>query len=278
MMIFTLLMTVVLSWSQTDITTDKTNPQKTEESIDKSFQREFIYLHSQKEALLKHKAKMDQTLSEKIRSAKAQTLQMQKDNVQLSADNDDRHEELIDLDRRKKELQKRGTSLESTYKKAQISLTEYAAGLRFESNKEKPTVHIPEDLSLAHFDEIMSKAQSALESSTQVEVFSGAFLNSDNKVVSGEITRFGRVAAIGSIDQSHYVLGPSGEGLLKALEPSSAPTEPLLNLYVFQSLTKTALIKKQGTLVEKVADLSPIIFLSLILLLIAGLFTSLLKV
>lgn len=267
-----------LSWAQVE-SSEKSPVAKSEETIDKAFQREFIYLHSQKEALTKQKQKTEQNFAEKIRLAKSQTLAWQKENVSLAADNDDKHEELMELDRRKKELQKRGYSLESTFKKAQTSLSEYSAGLRFEPPaKEKAVVHTPEDLSLAQFDDIFNKAAAELETSSKVEVFPGTFLNPENKIVSGNITRFGRVAAIGSVDNTHYVLGPNGEGLLKALEASPSPNEPLLNLYVFQSLSKAALVKKQGTFIEKVADISPIFFLAMMLLLIAGLFTSLIKV
>lgn len=274
-MMIGLILFLGIAIAQTETASPSVKP---EETIDKAFQREFIYLNSQRETLIKQKQRTEHNLSQRIAAAKAQTVAAQKEMVVLSGENDDLHEELTELDRRKKELQKRGTSLESTYKKSKLALAEYAAGLHFESSKDKTTVNVPEELSIAQMEEIFSEANALLEQSSKVEVFPSTFLNKDNKLVSGTVTRFGRVAAIGSVDNSHYVLGPNGEGLLKALETSPSPNESSLHLYVFHSLNKAAMIKKQGTLVEKLADLSPLIFLSLILLLIAGLFSSLLKV
>jgi Skp family chaperone for outer membrane proteins len=249
-----------------------------EEGLRKSFQREYVYLVSQKEALSKQKNQMQQSFQKRISEAKGQTQALQKELVRLTAQNDDSHEELMSLEKRKKELQKRGSSLENTYKKALKSTNEFEAGLRFQSAGNKKDEVPPENLQFADFDAMFEKNMATLEASTQVETFPGAFLDQKDKLVEGTVTRIGRNAAIGTVGDAHFVLGPNGEGLLKALEKSRPPESPSLNVYIFDSLNKVAKLQKQGGFMEKLADLSPLLFLSLMLMLVVGLFSSLLRV
>jgi hypothetical protein len=249
-----------------------------EEGLRKSFQREYVYLVSQKEALSKQKAQMQQSFQKRIGEAKGQTQFLQKELVRLTAQNDEVHEELMNLEKRKKDLQKRGSSLENTYKKAQKSTAEFSSGLHFQAAPNKKDEVPPENLKLADFDGVFENNLATLEASAQVETFPGTFLDPNEKLVEGTLTRIGRNAAIGTVGDTHYVLGPNGEGLLKALEKSKAPQESSLNVYIFDSLSKVARLQKQGGFTEKLADASPLLFLTLMLFLVGGLFTALLRV
>jgi hypothetical protein len=250
----------------------------TEESLQKSFQREYVYMTSQKQALLKQKQQVEKNYQDRIANAKSRTQFLQKDLVQKSSLNDEQHEILLSLEKRKKDLQKKDSSLESTYKKAQISVSDFSSGLRFEPAAKKTDVVVPADLKFEDFEKVVEKAVEVLEASTKVESFPGSFLDLEGELTEGTVTRVGRAAAIGSVKDNHYVLGPNGEGQLKALEATSAPTSSSLNLYVFESLHKAAKIQRQGGFIEKLADISPLLFLGLILLLVAGLFGALIKV
>lgn len=249
-----------------------------EEELRKSFQREYVYLASQKEALQKQKGQMQASFQKRISEAKGQTHSLQKELVRLTAQNDDNHEILMNLEKRKKELQKRGSSIENTFKKAQKSVQDFEAGLHFEASTASKDSVPPAEIRFQDFDGFFGKTLASLEASSQVESFPGAFLDQNDKLVEGTLTRIGRSAAIGTVGDTHYVLGPNGEGLLKALELSKAPQEPSLNLYIFESLSKVAKLQRQGGFMEKMADLSPLFFLSLMLLLVGGLFTALIKV
>jgi hypothetical protein len=253
-------------------------PAAHEEELRKSFQREYVYLVSQKEALKKQKAHMEQSFNQRVSSAKAQTNALQKELVRLSSENDENHEYLANLERRKKDLQKRGSSMESTYKKANKSLAEFDAGLHFEGAPAKVDVNAPEEMKFEDFDPIIARTSELLASSAKVESFPASFVDMNDKLVEGTVTRIGRSAAIGTIKNEHFVLGPNGEGLLKALEVSEAPNKPSLNLYVFESIHKMAKIKKMGGVVEKLADLSPILFLGMMLMMVFGLFLALVRV
>ena len=258
---------------------DEVRPTETaEETLNKSFQREYVYMTSQKQALQKQKASMLQNFQERIGSAKSKTQALQKELVQQTSRNDEDHELLLSLDKRKKELQKKGSSLENTFKKANSSVKEFERGLRFEQQAKGTETESPEDLKFEDFDKVINQAADLLTSATQVEAFPGSFLDLNGNLTEGTITRVGRVAAIGSTKDAHFVLGPDGEGLLKALEATESPTRASLNLYIFESLNKAAKIQREAGFSEKLADWSPLLFLGLILVLVAGLFGALIKV
>ncbi len=249
-----------------------------EETLNKSFQREYVYMTSQKQALQKQKATMLQNFQERIGAAKSKTQSLQKELVAQSSRNDEDHELLLSLDKRKKDLQKKGSSLENTFKKANNSVKEFEQGLRFEPLAKSIEAEAPENLKFEDFDKVIDKAADLLASSTQVEAFPGSFLDLEGNLTEGTITRVGRVAAIGSTKDAHFVLGPNGEGLLKALEATESPVRASLNLYIFESLNKAAKIQREAGVLEKLADWSPLLFLGLILMLVAGLFGALIKV
>lgn len=249
-----------------------------EEALNKSFQREYVYISSQKQALQKQKAQMQQSYQERIGGAKVKTQSLQRELVAKASQNDEQHDLLVSLEKRKKELQKKGSSLENTFQKAQTLVASFEQSLRFEPTTKPKEVTAPEDLKFEDFEKVIDQAADLLTASTQVASFLGSFLNLEGELTEGTITRVGRVAAIGSTKDSHYVLGPNGEGLLKALEATDAPTKSSLNLYIFESLNKAAKIQREAGFTEKLADLSPLLFLGLILLLVAGLFGALIKV
>jgi hypothetical protein len=258
---------------------DEVRPTETaEDTLNKSFQREYVYMTSQKQALQKQKATMLQNFQERIGTAKAKTQALQKELVAQTSRNDEDHELLLSLDKRKKELQKKGSSLENTFKKANSSVKEFERGLRFEQQTKGTDIESPEDLKFEDFDKVINQAADLLTSATQVEAFPGSFLDLSGNLTEGTITRVGRVAAIGSTKEAHFVLGPDGEGLLKALEATESPTRASLNLYIFESLNKAAKIQREAGFSEKLADWSPLLFLGLILVLVAGLFGALIKV
>jgi septal ring factor EnvC (AmiA/AmiB activator) len=132
-----------LSSAEEPINTSPTMTTVGSDELTQSFQREYTYLISQKSALTEQKKKLEKSLNQKIDSIKQQTAQAQKNLVWLSAENDESHEYLLNLERRKKDLQKREFSLESVFKKAQKSLSEFKTSLYFEMNASKGDESIP---------------------------------------------------------------------------------------------------------------------------------------
>lgn len=251
----------------------------TPSSLQEAFQKEYIYLASQKQALLNLQKQTDSTLKLQTNELKSSATKTQNQVVAISSKNDEQHEYLMQIEKRKKELEKKGSSLENSYKKALSMIQSMESGLKFEISKDKETsVLVPEDLKISSFEDVFNKANSLIASTTQTQSFEGSFLNTEDKLVEGTITRFGRSAAIGSIGDAHFVLAPNGSGLLKALLTTESPKSAMAHLFVFDNLAKEAKIKHPAGFVEKIADFSPILFLSLILLLVGGLFAALIKV
>jgi hypothetical protein len=275
-----------LSSAEEPINTSPTMTTVGSDELTQSFQREYTYLISQKSALTEQKKKLEKSLNQKIDSIKQQTAQAQKNLVWLSAENDESHEYLLNLERRKKDLQKREFSLESVFKKAQKSLSEFKTSLYFEMNASKGDESIPVELKFEDFENLMSESNELLQASVQVEDFPSSFLNTEDKLVDGVVTRFGRSAAIGFSKDEYFVLGPDGKGLLKALSTTVKPKAESANdsitssisLYIFDSINKMAEVKKHGGLTEKLADLSPILFLGMMLMMVLGLFVAMIRV
>lgn len=243
-----------------------------------AFQREYVYLASQKQALLSLQKQTEQSLRSQSRELKERAGSLQTQLVATVSKNDEQHEYLMSLEKRKKKLEKKGSSLENTYKKSQTMIREMEAGLKFELSKEKEVVTAPEDLKISSFDEVFAKTNELISSSARTHSYSGSFLNAEDKLVEGVITRFGRSAAIGSIGDEHFVLAPNGNGLLKSLAMSESPQGAFAHLFVFDNLAREAKMKHTAGITEKLADFSPLLFLALILFLVAGLFSALIKV
>ncbi len=245
------------------------------QSLEQSFQQEYVYLTSQKESLNRQKTQMEAAFAERVRKAKAQVGEMQIQLTRLTAANDERHEELMLLEKQKKELQKRGSSLETTFKKATDALADFKRQLRFEGTKEKEktAAALPENLALADLAPLFHEAESLLRSSARAETFTGYYLDEKEELQQGEVTRLGRVAAFLNQNGEKILLGPSGTGSLKTLEPARGH-----QTFLFENLAETARIQKAATFVERLADAGPIIFLSLMLLMVAGLFAVLVRI
>lgn len=272
----TLILAIGFSFSvkaEQETKTDSIN-----EDLQKSFQNEYVYLASQKTALKQQKEKLISNLNTRINEAKKQTQALQKQLAWLSADNDEKHEYMMSLEKRKRDLQKKESSLESVYKKSYKKIEDFKSGLYFEVANENSKVETPLNLDFESFEKAMTNSKELLLASTEVEAFPSAFINMEDKLVEGIVTRIGRSAAIGSVNDQYYILGPNGSGPLKALELTNDPMKSSLSLYVFESLSKISKIKKNAGFTEKLADLSPILFLGMMLLLVLGLFMAMMRI
>jgi hypothetical protein len=216
---------------------------------------------------------MEKSFSERIMKAKAGAETAQRQVARLAATNDERHEELTTLEKKKKELEKRGTSLESTFKKASQSLADFRKELKFDTSKDKTPVIAPENITLTDLSPLFTEAFQVLKTSTQTEIFQGHYVDDKGDLRDGTVTRLGRVAAFAKNQDGEFVLGPNGNGTLKVLQAKAANS-----VYVFDSLTEAARIQHPPTVLEHLADFGPLFFLALMLLMVAGLFVVLVRI
>jgi uncharacterized membrane protein YccC len=244
-----------------------------QDDLDKAFQREYVYLSSQREALVRQRRQMDSSFNERISRLKHEVQQLQREVARLAAENDEQHERLTNLEKQKRELARGGSSIESTFKKASQTLAETEKALHFEVNREKVDPPLPEKPSLAALEPVFDRALSLLEDSGRMGSFEGTYMDENDRLAQGTITRLGRVAAFVDRQEGRYILGPNGAGGLKVLERADGA-----HVFFFDNLNEAARITKPATWLESLADFGPLLFLALMLVIVAGLFLALVKV
>ena len=241
--------------------------------LEKAYSREYVYMASQKAALLEQKKTMDNKYQDRIAKAKAEVLKLQQSLARLTAANDERHELLTGLEKRRKELDRRGRSLEATAKKATQILHEFEYGLQFRSGKDSPFREPAADLKIADLGPLFAKARDQLSAASEQRPFRGAYLDENLNLREGEMLRLGRVAAFLNRNGQSLALGPDGLGAMKLLPQVKAGS-----VYIFDSLGEAAKVQHAASMMERLADFGPLVFLFLILLLVAGLFMAMVRI
>jgi len=248
----------------------------TDLDLDRAFQVEYAHLVSQKEALLRQRARMEKTFAEKTAEKRRAVERMQAEVTQLSVANDERFEVLMALERRKKELDRRGVSLEATFKRATRAVAEQDRALRFDAGREKTDPVPPQNLNLEQVIGLLERANQNLRASSISDQVNLAYFDQKGELREGSVTRFGRVAAVVQDANGRTLLGPSGAGgPLKALEKVSNRSH---QVFVFDNLNEAAHVLKKATWLENLADLGPLMFLLLMMALVSGLFFILAKI
>lgn len=240
--------------------------------LEKSFQIEYSYLISQREALLRQKKMMEKKFDERIGLVKNRLDMAQKELAKMTVKNDDESEALAGLDKKRRDLNRGETSFEAIYRKSAKVLNEAERSLRFQERQEKAEVIAPAGPGVGSLSPIFSRSKKLLEALASSERFSGYYLDEQDTLRRGEVTRLGQVAAFLSGQHGMTMLGPSGNGTLKALNRSTD------SFYVFDNLYEAAQFKLPGTWVERLADSGPALFLLMMLGVVAGLFFVLVKI
>lgn len=244
--------------------------------ITQALQREYSYLISQKESLVVQKKSLNQKNIQKISELKSQISQFQKKISTLKTKNDETFEILTSLEKKKNENLRQGLSLESSYKKIIKINNDFMTAMEFEK-PENTTTTLPNKLNLVSFEIPFGKSLELLKTSSEVQEYQGEFLDKNDNLVSGKIIRYGMNGAIGFYDSKYYSLGPNGEGLLKILQQVDEPTS-YAKVHIFETINKASVIKFNKGFVEKLSDMSPLLFLGFILFIVLGLFGSLIKI
>ncbi|MGE4131144.1 MAG: hypothetical protein AB7F86_05865 [Bdellovibrionales bacterium] len=240
--------------------------------LDAAYQREYLYLTSQRQAQKRQYEKMVADYSARTSRLRAEVANLQRKLTTMAAAHDELHENLMTLEKKKKELARRGLSIESTVKRAMVSTEELQKALRFEPNKEKQQPTLSKEVTVADLNPLIDRTLDLLKSSSDRSSYEGTFLSSDDQLKAGKIQRVGRVAAFIQDQDRKVLLGPNGQGQLKELE-----TETGRGQYFFDNMMEAAHVERAATFLERLADLGPLFFLALMLLLVAGLFMALLR-
>jgi len=241
--------------------------------LERAFQRELNYLTSQHDAMIKMRLQGEKNFATRINNGKDRVTRMTRDLVSLSADNDSKHEKVVEIEKQRRALEHREFSLQSVFKRATAALNEAEQARRFEVAQDGRPVAAPAKITLADLSGIFSRANDVLYSISRVESFDGTYLSATGELVQGKITGIGRVAAFAEDKDQKWVLAPNGEGQLQAIGGLDG-----ISTYFFRSLSEQARIEHRGTWLESMASLAPVVFLTLMLLVVVGLFGLMTKI
>ncbi|MBX7232372.1 MAG: hypothetical protein K1X29_09835 [Bdellovibrionales bacterium] len=246
----------------------------TETSLPQLIQNEWSDLNYQKESLLKQKAQMEKTFTQRISQLKHLVEKMQQEVSQQSAENDVQFERLQKIEKRIKSLGQQESFTQNLYTKMNSFLQQKENELHFNWEKSNETVLSSDSISLANLDSLFTKALLLLKSSAQEEEFTGYFLDEKDHLQKGSLVRQGTVTAfLKDSNESLKPLKPYGKGPLKLIQKSQNN-----QWYLIGNLNEAARISYASSWIEKLADLGPILFLAIVLGFITALFAMLIKI
>lgn len=240
-----------------------------------SFAREYSYLIAQRESLKTQLSRHAQKEPHEIKALQSQIESLQKELARASVANDRRQEELQDQERQNREDERRAQSLVLQFEKAQKSLALLQARLNLAS--QEMIAEKPQKVGVKDFAQLFSQATELLQTSQAIRPTEASFFDLKGEFHGGWVQRLGTLAAIGQSAGESFVLGPDGKGGLRAIDSVKASGN-WTQLFLFSSMAKAAEIKFNKSWREWTADQAPLLFLSLILVLVGWLFVAILKV
>ena len=101
-----------------------------------------------------------------------------------------------------------------------------------------------------------------------IEPVLASYYSEEGELISGEMLRYGRIAA----QLKDSVLTPSEKGLLQQVSVADR-SSGMIDLFVFENLKSSSVLKKTASFWEFLADQIPLLVLSLLMLLVLGLFS-----
>ncbi len=255
-----------------------------EQEIERAFQREYAYLAAQREALTRQRQKVESRTSSDLASAKRSVQELNARLARLQAENETLFSEVQDAERIKREERNREDQLAVTWKRARKSIEETRQSLRFEGGKPELDLLPPEKLVVGDVALLGGEGLALAETSSKLVRFRGTYLDQDDRLVEAPLFRLGRVAVFAEGSNGVKLLGPNGKGALKVVESDKADAaRGLLEkkevsnvpVYLFESMQDRLTVKKPSGVMDRFADMVPLIFLGLLFLMVAFLFGQL---
>lgn len=240
-------------------------------SLDEAYQREYMYLTSQRMALKRQSVKSRENFRRRIQRLRAQVEKLQTQVTQLSVQNDHMQEDWMELEKMRKQAKGRHSSLVNVLETAQARLKEVEGELAL-SPLEKSQMTNMEPAVVEDFASVVKRSLDLLRRSSESQTIDGVYLSESQELERAPIRRTGRVAAFVEGQESRLILGPDGQGNLKVLERTTGAAN-----YFFDDWSNSARIEKAATWLESLADLGPLLFLAVMLFLVAGLFVALVR-
>lgn len=235
-------------------------------NLEQAFKNELTTLSSQ-QSFLSHSllsSKKSYLLEKK--KLENEILELEKNIAELSTKNEANSETIKLMSQGIKQTQQKKQSLLLAYKKAKVILDKTQSDLALSTIKVADE-HQLMSIEVSQFHEIADVSLQLLKKATVIEPVIASYYSEDGELMSGVMMRYGRIAA--TIKDS--ILAPSEMGLLQQV--STAKQSPnMINLIVFENLRSTPNLKKTARFWESIADQIPILVLSMLMLLVLGLF------
>jgi biopolymer transport protein ExbB len=226
----------------------------------KTYQKELIYLTSQKRNLIKQKKKIERDFAGKISKASRNAKKMQNDYVMLSTDNERLINDLSDLERGLENSQMNKELIATTLSQAQVSLGLEDSDLGLGSNEDK--LKLVFTRAFAHLSKGETKTKEPDE-----------FFLANGTKVRGDVIYWGHVARFAVYDKKSAMLMPVGEGKFKFAEESDVTATKLtltrdpsvLKAFLYESPTKGIEVKKEQSFMEMIEAGGMIAYVILVL-------------
>ena len=227
--------------------------------LDAAYKREYIFLSSQKKALIEQNELLSQNYQKAIRKAKKDLAKMQKQVVNLHTSNEAAEARLFQLEQSKENAEENKALLTHTIKQAVHELK--TKGLIkdntvFDSKDESMAIN-QQDLNLL-FDRMLEHLKKGSERT--LEPLAPFFL-ANGELVKGDVHHIGRIASLGHYQGKYYMLAPAGQGQLKVWKEApqakalfkGETSSPLMPLFIYENLSQPVERSQKQSLAEFIA-------------------------
>ncbi len=248
----TLLLTFILLFG---VAVQSHAAEEKESTLEQAFQKEFAFLETQKQELIRRLKKFRSEAKARAGSVankiSAHEMQLQKLDAEIEQLNDD----LVKAAHRIEANTENRQSLDSMFDQANASMSDYG----FKLSDQVDFVTAKNEQRLA---KLYRMADDLLETLGSVRKEKGTFFLANGTQTTGTIVRMGNIAAYGISDSGSGALVPAGEGAFRIYEGeetgavaravAEGETPRLLKIFLFESASKAIDQKPEKSAIEVV--------------------------
>ena len=222
------------------------------ETLEAAYRKEFAFLEAERRSLAKQLADVQKSNAERISASQATLDAIESEVVRMTAETSRLETLVLEAERQAQANADASEILEATFLQASTSLKDYDIE-RLDSDEFQAL----DDGN--KIQETFALGQDLLRKLSSVRTENGEFYLQSGQEVSGEILRFGNIAAYGKSAQGGGALAPAGGGRLKVWQDATgASAEALfagqspevLDIFLFESLNTAIESKPEKTVLS----------------------------
>ncbi len=225
------------------------------DSLEAAYKREFAFLETQKRALTRQLATIEQRTKQQRRTLESKIGRLENQVLDLSLLAERLQEQISQAEARQEAARENEALLDMTFTQAKATLADYGFELP------ESWAGLPETEKLR---EIFVQADRALSSGSRLRRGQGKFFLPGGREVSGDLIFLGNIAAWGVSGEHAGMLIPAGEGRFKMLDRPRADVTAkallqgrvpaTLQAFIFESRDKAVEIRKEKTWMDTLND------------------------